>query len=248
LTLTVCGAAEGPTALRLDSDCAIDLRACFRVGDAVVRRGRRLRSCGADIDLARAVRWNPATRPMSAGAQRVLANLRIARAKLAARPRSQTSILSREARAACASLENACRACDLEAALPEASRLIGWGEGLTPAGDDFLVGLMSGLDAFVAASEVRPSFLRRLCAAIATRADLTTPIAAHYLRLATRGHFTGDLHRVRDAVLSANEPAPLEQALDDALALGATSGSDLVTGLLSGVCAWVHPSPAEGSS
>jgi hypothetical protein len=47
-------------------------------------------------------------------------------------------------------------------------------------------------------------------------------------------------------MLSANEPAPLQEALDDALALGATSGSDLVAGLLSGVYAWVHPpSPAE---
>jgi hypothetical protein len=249
LTLIAPGVAEGPTALLLGRDCAIDLRTCFRVGDAVVRHGGRMRSRGTEVDLTRATGWMPRARPIFARASQVLANLRFARARLVARPRYQTSILHREGHAACAGLEEACRACDFESALPEATRLIGWGEGLTPAGDDFLVGLMSGLDALAATSSIRRNFLRRLSAAISARAAMTTPIAAHYLGLAASGHFTADLHRLRDALLSASEVASLQQPVDDTLALGATSGGDLVAGLLSGVFAWLDsPLPAQGSS
>ncbi len=249
LTLLTPGVAEGPTALLLGRDCAIDLRTCFRVGDAVVRRGGRLRSRGTDVDLSRATGWKPGARPIFAEASQVLANLRFARARLVARPRSQTSILHREGRAACAGLEQACRACDFKAALPEATRLIGWGEGLTPAGDDFLVGLMSGLDVLAATSSIRTNFLRRLSAAISAQVATTTPIAAHHLRLAANGHFTADLHRLRDALLSANDVTSLQQSVDDTLALGATSGADLVAGLLSGVFAWLDPPlPAQGLS
>ena len=43
----------------------------------------------------------------------------------------------------CARVEQACRDGHFERALLDAVRLIGWGEGLTPAGDDFLVGLLA---------------------------------------------------------------------------------------------------------
>ena len=46
-------------------------------------------------------------------------------------------------------LRDACRALDRERAARRIERLVGWGEGLTPAGDDFLIGLLAGLDALV---------------------------------------------------------------------------------------------------
>jgi len=246
LTLVAHGVGEGPTTLLLDRDCAIDLRTCFSVGDAVVRHGTLLRSCGADAELGWATEWNPAARPIFAEASQVVANLRSARARLGARPGCQASIVHREGRAACARLEQACRVCDFEMASAEVARLIGWGEGLTPAGDDFLVGLMGGLDALAATSAVRRIFLTRLSAAISARAGLTTPIAAHYLGLAARGHFIAQLHQLRDALLSANEVTSLHGSVDKVLALGATSGADLVAGLLSGVSASLDaPLPPE---
>jgi hypothetical protein len=128
-------------------------------------------------------------------------------------------------------------------ALPAAERLIGWGEGLTPAGDDYLVGLMAGLYSLSAELPLRRIFLRCLAAAVLASVASTTPVSAHFLRLAAHGHFTADVHRVRDALLSANEVAPLRRFVDDMLAVGATSGADVLTGLLSGICAWFQPPP-----
>jgi hypothetical protein len=248
LTLLDSDAADGPTTLLLDSRGAIDLRACFRVGDAVLQREGRLRSPRVEVDLSRATEWRPD--PMQAPAEpwQVLANLRVAAARLAARPRCRASVIHREGRAVCARLEQACRGCDFEAALPEATRLIGWGEGLTPAGDDFLVGLMAGLDALSGRSDARREFLSRLGVAIVLRLDRTTPLAAHYLRLAAQGHFGAGMHRLRNVLVSANEVAPLERFVDDTLAVGATSGADLLAGLLSGIFAWLeHPLPARAA-
>jgi len=237
-TLLACGAADGPTSFVLDGNRAIDLRACFRRGDAVSRRGARLTSRGAEADLAHATIWRPNERPVVADPFRIAANLRDARARLTARPDRAASVVHRDGRAVCAALEQACRACDCDAALSLTARLIGWGEGLTPAGDDFLVGLLAGLDG-AAQSPDRVAFVGVLSAAIVARTHLTTPIAAHCLRLAAGAHFTADLHRLRDALMSSGEVAPLRQLVDDALAVGATSGADRVAGLLAGISAWL---------
>jgi len=240
-TLMAPGCADGPATLRLDRDCTFDLRTCFRVGDAVVGCGASLRSRRADVDLSHAIDWKPETRPALAGVTQVAANLGIARERLAARYRCRPSILHREAWAACAMLEQACRTCELETASDGATRLVGWGEGSTPAGDDFLVGLMGGLHALAGSCAVRRDFLTRLSARIETDAGRTVPIAAHYLRLAARGHFTADVLELRNALLSANGAAPLQRSLDEVLALGASSGADLVAGFLSGIGAWLDP-------
>ena len=241
LTLLTPGAPEGPTALVLRSGFAHDLRRCFRPGDVVVWRGRRLRSSAADGDLSHAIVWKPTPLPDMAAAGQIGANLGVARARIAASMRDGRGILHREAHAVCRTLEEACRDCDIEPAVRDAIRLIGWGEGLTPAGDDFLVGLVSGLVALADQSPPRRDFLSYLSGAIVAQRVRTTPIAAHYLRLGAQGHFAANIHRLRSALLAANDVAVVRQCVDDALTLGATSGSDLATGLVSGISAWRHP-------
>jgi hypothetical protein len=240
LTLLTPGAPEGPTAIVLRSGFAHELRRCFRPGDQVICRGGWLRSSAVDGDLSHAIVWKPTPLPERTVARQIDTNLNVARARIASM-RDGRSILHREAHAVCQTLEEACRDCDIEAAEHETIRLIGWGEGLTPAGDDFLVGLMSGLGALADASPVRRDFLKHLSGAIVAQLVRTTPIAAHYLRLGAQGHFAANVHRLRSALLSANDVAVVRQCVDDALTLGATSGSDLVTGMVSGIAAWCHP-------
>jgi len=241
LTLLTAGAPEGPTALVLRSGFALDLRRCFRLGDVIVCRGGRLRSSMVEGDLSRALVWKPPPMPNTTAAAQIDTNLRVARARIAASMRDGRSILHREAHAVCRTLEEACRDCDGEPAVRDATRLIGWGEGLTPAGDDFLVGLMSGLGALAGQSPIRTDFLKHLGGAIVAQLVRTTPIAAHYLRLGAQGHFAANAHQLRNALLSANDVAAVRQYVDDTLTLGATSGSDLVTGMVSGISAWRHP-------
>jgi hypothetical protein len=228
---------DGPTTLVLDR--VVDLRTCFDAGERVERHGDRLVTRRADVELADATHWRPEPLPAIGDPAQIAANLRIASARLAARLTRHASVIHREGRAACARLENACRELDADSALRNAIGLVGWGEGLTPAGDDFLVGVLAGLDALATGSPVRTAFLARIGNEIIAHADRTTDVAAHYLRLAAEGHFSGDLNRLRNALLSWDGVAHVGQLADDALAAGATSGSDLVAGLLAGVSAWL---------
>src|SRR5207247_10356034 len=116
---------------------------------------------------------------------------------------------------------------------------MGWGSRLTPAGGDFRAAMRAGLDALTTRVAVRESCRTHLSAGLMAHADRTTGIAAHYLRLAAGGHFSADLHRLRNALLSSGDIARVGQLADDALAAGATSGSDQVAGLLAGISAWL---------
>jgi hypothetical protein len=118
-------------------------------------------------------------------------------------------------------------------------RLIGWGEGLTPAGDDFLVGLCAALAALAGDDAMRLRFQARLSARLADCEGRTTPIAAHCLRLAAQGHYAERLLCLRNALLAAESADTVGTAVDRALDCGATSGADTVSGLLAGLAAWL---------
>jgi hypothetical protein len=236
LTLVAPGMAAAPMAFVLARD-ADDLRSRYRIGDAVTRRGTRLASRACLLDLAGATVWRPDERPFAVDQAQLDVNLRECRARLAARLPACSSVIHREGRIVCECLERACRDGDVDAALAHASRLIGWGEGLTPAGDDFLVGMLAALHA-LASSAARATFVARLGAALELQAHRTTAIAVHALRLAAHGHFSADLHRLRDGLLSSDDVAHVRRSADDALDVGATSGVDRVAGLVAGVSAW----------
>ncbi|HEY2190490.1 MAG TPA: DUF2877 domain-containing protein [Caldimonas sp.] len=157
-------------------------------------------------------------------------------------------MLDGEATATTVALRDACRALDCERAARHAGTLIGWGEGLTPAGDDFLIGLIAGLDALAGGDERRRCFHGALATAIAAGAGRTTPIAAHCLRLAARGHCNETLLRLRDALLCEADAVVVGAALHDALDVGATSGADTVSGLLAGLLVWLPASRGVGTA
>jgi hypothetical protein len=238
LTLVAPGVAAAPTAFVLARD-ASDLRSRYRVGDAVARRGTHLASRRCVVDLAGATVWRPDDRRSIGDPAQLDANLRECRARLDLRLPGSASIVHREGRGVCVRLERACRDCDVDAALSNASQLIGWGEGLTPAGDDFLIGMLAALHAMTSSAS-RAAFVARLGGAVESQAIRTTAVAAHALRLAARGHFSADLHELRDALLSSGDVARVRRAADDALDVGATSGADRVAGVIAGVSAWLR--------
>lgn len=117
----------------------------------------------------------------------------------------------------------------VERATEGAALLAGLGGGLTPAGDDFLVGAMLAAWAgrFGEGAE-------QLCAPIAeTAAPLTTTLSVAYLRAAARGECTEHWHRLFNA-LSLNDATGMQQAIRDLLAVGHTSGADALAGFLGG--------------
>jgi len=122
----------------------------------------------------------------------------------------------------------------LQAGLPDravqhAAPLVGLGPGATPSGDDLLVGLSAGLAA--TGHPAAGPFARGL-ALLAT--GRTTSLAESFLWHAGRGEFAERVQRTAAEVLTG-EPAALRAAVDHALAWGASSGADLLVGLLVGI-------------
>ncbi|MGD8515406.1 MAG: DUF2877 domain-containing protein [Anaerolineae bacterium] len=113
-----------------------------------------------------------------------------------------------------------------ESLLPAAAaRLAGLGGGLTPAGDDFLVGAM--LWGWLA----RPH-PQRFCTVLAeTAVPRTTVLSAAFLQAAARGECSHVWHRLLQ-VLAAGQHLQLAAAVTGILAHGQTSGADALAGFL----------------
>ncbi len=244
LTLVDADLADGPTTLRLARGTFVDLRLFFRPGDRVRSRDGFAHSRGAALRLAGATVWRPAPLRPIVPAAHILANLRVARMMVAHRRRTHSSVVDRDGALILAALANACRAVDADGARSCIERLVGWGEGLTPAGDDVLVGGTAALGALAGESSDRRRFLRAFSVSVMAQTHRTTPIAAHYLRLAAQGHFNADVTRLRDALLCEGDPGAVASALAAALGAGASSGADMVTGMLACLSAWIAADPA----
>ena len=109
--------------------------------------------------------------------------------------------------------------------------LAGLGPGLTPAGDDFLLGFMARIwlePALLPAAWTAPD----LCQHIAqTAAPRTTRLSRAWLIHAARGHFAEPWHDLVTA-LAANDKSAILHAGARILRIGATSGRDAMTGFL----------------
>jgi hypothetical protein len=104
--------------------------------------------------------------------------------------------------------------------------LAGLGGGLTPAGDDFIVGVLLA----VWAGRFGPQ-AEALCQPIAeAAASQTTLLSAAYLRAAARGECMRHWHAVFHALCKFSINLPL--ATRDLLSIGHTSGADALAGFL----------------
>jgi hypothetical protein len=126
----------------------------------------------------------------------------------------------------------------LDAAL--AHRMLGAGPGLTPAGDDFLAGLLVGSWSFGLAADT----LRATVAAQAR--NRTTDLSAALLGSACRGESIPELTRM---VLSVSgRCAEVDSALDGLVAIGHTSGRALAAGVLAAATIALRSARRSGSS
>jgi hypothetical protein len=114
---------------------------------------------------------------------------------------------------------------DATTAAKLACQLAGLGIGLTPAGDDFLMGAMHATW-ILHSPEVALVLAREIADATA---PLTTSLSATLLRSAARGEAGIWWHEFFDALIS-EEPATIQVALHKLLAVGASSGADALAG------------------
>lgn len=118
--------------------------------------------------------------------------------------------------------------------LCEAARgLIGLGPGLTPSGDDFLVGCLRGLW-LVSRDEAaaRQMLDRTGDGLLSDLSERTTQVGAEFLRYALGGAFAEILDHAAEALVAPTHPQCVHCAIARLLAQGETSGTDTMRGLL----------------
>jgi Protein of unknown function (DUF2877) len=112
-------------------------------------------------------------------------------------------------------------------------RLVGLGPGLTPSGDDFLVGCLRGLWLIRWQEPAACQTLDRLHDAVLPDLDArTTRVGAEFLRYALGGAFAEVLDRAALSFLAPARPPVVQSTVGRLLAQGETSGSDTALGLL----------------
>jgi hypothetical protein len=108
-------------------------------------------------------------------------------------------------------------------------RLIGFGPGLTPSGDDVLCGLLVSLAYSAELSEQHS----RLSSAVLESLDATSDLSGSALQVAVDGHCD---EAVSDVLRSSGDSDMVRaQKIRRLLGVGATSGADLLTGLHTGL-------------
>jgi hypothetical protein len=120
------------------------------------------------------------------------------------------------------------RALDAGEAVAGAQRLAGLGPGLTPAGDDFLLGALLAAWAGLfgpGAQDLAPAIAEAV-------APLTTTLSAAYVRAAGRGECSACWHGLF-AAARAGRDAALRHAVRAVLAVGHSSGADAMAGFVS---------------
>ncbi|HLW46374.1 MAG TPA: DUF2877 domain-containing protein [bacterium] len=132
------------------------------------------------------------------------------------------------------------------------SSLAGLGPGLTPAGDDFIAGVLLAL-ALVRAQRGDPALNEIAHLLVETAAPRTHEISAAYLRAAYDGQASERWDPLL-AALAAGDADQIAAAAMPVLATGETSGADMLAGFVVGIGAlqggptamWRAPVPAGG--
>ena len=127
-------------------------------------------------------------------------------------------------------IRDARRELDYELVEAGCQALFGHGEGLTPEGDDFVLGLLYSLGQIETSSQQAASLCQNL---VQTAKTKTTTLSANLIECAAQGQVDERIHAALQAILhnSTNQ----EEAIAALLRWGNTSGQMVLAGLLAGI-------------
>ena len=261
LTLVVSGEADLPQGIRLDTPTEFSFTG-FQVGEsATCQNGiMRIESLSLTVDLTQARIWKcdlPAlktdiTEPAVKSAwqtvwQALNQSQRNARADIVAENVGRVgnpthtkphSGIPQKVTESVQALLQATQKFDLTGAFA-LRELIGLGSGLTPSGDDLLVGYLAGLWCVMDEKSKHQEFVSGLGRKIVRLSRRTNDISRTYLYHAARGQVSSRLAALAGAISRGESGEPLLAIAEDAMRIGHTSGMDAVTGLLLGMGAWM---------
>jgi hypothetical protein len=122
-----------------------------------------------------------------------------------------------------------------------ASSLAGFGPGVTPAGDDFLSGMLLAL-AFVQDHRPDGELSQIATLLLETAAPRTHEISAAYMRAAHSGEASEPWHPLLSAI-ALGDTANVRDAVERVLRIGETSGGDMLAGFITALAAVHGDSP-----
>jgi Protein of unknown function (DUF2877) len=120
--------------------------------------------------------------------------------------------------------------------------LVGLGSGLTPAGDDFLVGFLAGLRSTASFDTARLRFLASVGVWLSEAASQTNVISQASIQSVIRGNASEPIARLAEQLDRADSIDNVRAETQAALQVGHSSGTDGVAGFLFGCAAWTKPS------
>ena len=255
LTLVASSEADLPQGIRVDTPNDFSFEV-FSTGEPVICRRDSLRLKSLTVELAGARRWkcnlpalqadpaNPAVKTawtsvwLALNQRQIQAKAEILAENLFRSDDSMWAGVPRMAGTAISDLVDATRRYDLPMAASSARGLIGLGSGLTPSGDDLLVGCLAGLWCAVQNNRERVQFVSDLGKAVIHLSRRTNEISRTYLFHASQGQVSSLLANLAEAICTGMDANQLFERTNAALQVGHTSGMDAVTGLLLGLAAW----------
>ncbi len=247
LTLATLEIGRLPRGITLDAPPEFTFHGIVARGADIAARGGILRIGGGalSIDLRPATPWRSRLGDLSLDGAReaVTQALEIARAALQQDGRGEA--LVRIAGARLGALNSATRAFDVAAAGDAMSALVGLGEGVTPAGDDYLVGYFAGLWTCAGRDVARVAFLAALRERLMRSALPTGAVSRVYLEASFDGEVSERLFDVADAIATGSLDAALRRAAARALAVGHSSGACGLLGFLDACACWAGTAPAD---
>jgi hypothetical protein len=257
LTLVTSSEADLPQGIRVDTpkDFSFEI---FSAGEPITCRNENLRINSLTVELHGIRRWKcnlpalqaDATKPgVSAALELVwdVLNKRqiqmkaeiIAENLFCADVSAQPGVAGKTGNAI-RTLFKASQNCDLSSITPVRA-LIGLGSGLTPGGDDLLVGYLAGLWCAVQGKNERVQYVSDLGKAIIHYSRQTNDISRTYLYHAARGQVSSSLANLAEAICMGGNTGRLLEVAETTMRVGHTSGMDAVAGLLIGLTAWIEP-------
>ena len=259
LTLVASSEADLPQGIRVDTPDNFSFE-IFHAGeqancrDGILRLGlltvelRGVRCWKCDLPALQADLTNPAVSTswrrawQTLNERQILSNAEIVAEDLFCLDETIRAGVPRKAGEAVRNLVESARQLNLPDASPVRA-LIGLGAGLTPSGDDLLLGYLAGLWCSVLDISERVQFVASLGKAVIRFSRQTNDISRTYLYHAARGQVSSRLAELAETICLGENSDRLAVTFDSATQIGHTSGMDSVTGLLHGLATWSNPAP-----
>ena len=226
-----------PDALRVALPGCWDWRHVTTIAEPLHLTGGRVQARRFSVELDAAAVWQPQMKGNSLAlemfpiTQRHFSTLASQLLLFCLEHEVESALCWQGRESVCPGLQPQERAEQLERQIPQ---LMGYGKGLTPDGDDYLLGYLAALWPWQLPASLA-DHRHRLQQRITQYLHQTTDISRHYLSRALHGHFSQPICHLLEQLTQDASPTTIIACAEDVMQFGATSGVDCLAGFLHGM-------------